>query len=121
MPQRALKPCAHGGCNALVRGTYCALHAKFHATARSRTERARRGTARQQGYDTLWEKVRAQYIARHPLCASCNAKGWVVLAKDVDHIVPFDGITDPRRLDPDNLQSLCRACHNRKTATQEVA
>lgn len=121
MPMRAPKPCAHGGCHTLVRGTYCPTHAKQHATARSRADRTKYGTAREQGYDTLWQKVRAQHIARHPLCAECKAKGWVVRAKDVDHIVPFGGLGDPRRLDPDNLQSLCRACHNRKTAVQRTA
>ena len=35
--------------------------------------------------------------------------------KDVDHIKPFHGIADPLRLDWDNLQSICRTCHNQKT------
>jgi len=116
MPQRALKPCAHGGCHAVVRGgTYCPGHTKQHVRVRSRADRAKRGTARQQGYDSTWEKVRALHLVAHPFCAECRTHGWVVRAKDVDHIVPFDGTGDPLRLDPMNLRSLCRACHNRKT------
>jgi 5-methylcytosine-specific restriction endonuclease McrA len=36
--------------------------------------------------------------------------------RDVDHIIPFESIDDPRRLDWNNLQSLCARCHDRKSA-----
>lgn len=122
MPTRARKPCAHGGCRALVRGsTYCSAHAQLHTRARSRADRAQRGTTSELGYDRIWQKVRAQHIAWSPLCVMCKARGWAVRAKDVDHIIPFEGRTDPLRLDPDNLQSLCRACHNAKTGRERVA
>ncbi len=32
-----------------------------------------------------------------------------------DHIVPIEGRNDPRRLDLDNMQTLCDVCHRRKT------
>jgi len=35
--------------------------------------------------------------------------------RDVDHKIPFRSLDDPRRLDSDNLQSLCAACHKQKT------
>ena len=40
------------------------------------------------------------------------------MATDVDHIVPHRG--DARLLyDENNLQSLCKSCHSRKTATED--
>lgn len=55
------------------------------------------------------------HLARHPLCVECQAKGMVVAAAEVDHIVPLaDGGTN----DDENLQSLCKSCHSRKTARE---
>jgi 5-methylcytosine-specific restriction protein A len=71
------------------------------------------GTGR--GYDWAWNKLRERHIAQNPLCARCAARGRVTAAREVDHIHPFDGPGDPRRLDPSNLQSLCVACHVAKT------
>jgi 5-methylcytosine-specific restriction protein A len=45
----------------------------------------------------------------------------MVPATDVDHIVPFQDVDDPRRLDPTNLQSLCHECHSRKTQRDRKA
>ena len=121
MPVRPAKPCAHAGCHALVRGaTYCGTHAQEAATRLARSDRKRRGTARQRGYDTLWQKVRDQHLLTQPLCVSCKADGLTVVAQDVDHIVPFKGVDDPRRLDSGNLQSLCRVHHGRKTARERA-
>ena len=77
-----------------------------------------RGSARQRGYDARWQKVRDYHIRANPLCVKCEERGRTVVGKDVDHIIPFDGLSDPKRLDGCNLQTLCRACHNAKTARQ---
>lgn len=69
-----------------------------------------------RGYDREWGQLRAWYIVRYPLCEHCEAKGLVVPAREVDHIVPFRSPSDPLRLDETNLQSLCRPCHAKKTA-----
>jgi 5-methylcytosine-specific restriction protein A len=89
-----------------------------HQTRHQRLDR-RRGTAWTRGYDTAWQKLRAAHLAAFPLCAHCEADGQTVPARHVDHVVPFDGPHDARRLDPDNLQSLCVSCHSRKTATED--
>lgn len=39
-----------------------------------------RASARQRGYDTQWQKVRAAYLAAHPLCVMCSAQGRRVAA-----------------------------------------
>ena len=51
-------------------------------------------------------------MMQSPLCISCQAKGLVRLAEELDHIVPISkGGTN----DDDNLQMLCKECHYHKT------
>ena len=80
--------------------------------AERRAERdAARGTNKQRGYDEQWNRVSRLKRDRQPICEVCGDAP----AVDVDHIKPFRGIADPLRLDWDNLQSICRQCHNKKT------
>jgi 5-methylcytosine-specific restriction endonuclease McrA len=51
------------------------------------------------------------------MCRLCRAKGLIVPAVCVDHIVAHHG--DLRLfLDPKNLQALCRPCHDQKSALE---
>jgi len=74
-----------------------------------------RGPKAARGYDGVWDRLRLRYRAAHPLCEQCRARGLVRPMVDVDHIIPFTSVDDPRRLDPLNLQALCRECHRAKT------
>ena len=77
-----------------------------------------RGTAAERGYDHRWAKLRNAYILGNPLCAHCLIQDRVTLAAEIDHVRPLaDG---GARLDPDNLQALCRSCHSLKTATDRA-
>ncbi len=69
-----------------------------------------RGSARERGYDTRWDQMSAAHRRREPLCRFCDQGGRVVLAEDVDHMIPIadDGAVHDR----ENLISLCRPCHN---------
>jgi len=78
-----------------------------------------RGSSQARGYDQAWTRLRERHATMHPLCARCWARGRVEPMVDVDHIVPFVGLTDPRRLDPANLMSLCRRCHREKTHDEQ--
>lgn len=60
-----------------------------------------------------WRKIRAAHLSGEPLCRECASRGLVVAATDVDHM---DG--DDSNNAPENLQSLCHACHSRKTARE---
>lgn len=88
------------------------------------TRPARRGAPRvddrlsapERGYDHRWRKLRDAYIREHPLCQHCLLKEIITPGWEVDHIEPFQGLDDPRRLDWFNLQTLCRPCHATKTA-----
>jgi 5-methylcytosine-specific restriction enzyme A len=55
---------------------------------------------------------RQRFLEAQPLCAHCEARGFVIAAVEVDHIVPlFKGGAD----DIENMQGLCRPCHDKKT------
>lgn len=113
MPSLTAKVCAHPGCAQVVHQKYCTAHAK--AERKHRTRAWSSGTARQRGYTWQWEKYRASYLARHPLCVQCLRVERTEVATVVDHIVPHKG---DRTLfwDIDNHQALCRPCHDAKTA-----
>jgi len=60
------------------------------------------------------DRLRPLQLSKQPLCAHCIDRGEITLAMDVDHKIPHNGNYWLQR-DPDNLQSLCKACHTRKT------
>lgn len=112
MPSRAPSACRRPGCSGLVRDGVCSVCGPL-VRARQVEHDQRRGSARERGYDARWEKVRRLHLMAEPLCRMCGQAGRVMLASMVDHIVPIaDG---GAVLDDDNLQSLCRRCHDAKT------
>ena len=60
---------------------------------------------------TKWRKLRKTYISEHPFCVKCGR-----FAKIIDHIVPIK--QGGEKLNKENLQSLCLACHNEKTSKE---
>ena len=61
-----------------------------------------------------WLKIRAAYLATHPLCeCGCNR-----IATVVDHKQPHRGDME-LMFSWDNLQAMTKACHDRKTALQD--
>lgn len=74
-----------------------------------------RGDRHQRGYGDDWYRTSEAYRNEHPLCARCEKNGHITPAVLVDHIEPLQGRDDPKRLDWNNLQSLCQSCHNIKT------
>lgn len=60
------------------------------------------------------QELRRHHFALHPLCARCLRQERVTAATELDHIVPLFKGGSMR--DPKNLQSLCSACHQDKTA-----
>lgn len=111
MPNRAMKACAYPGCVTLVRAGYCEQHKRNQV-------KPYRDQAKQNLYGTtLWRKMRAIQLSREPWCAECLRANVYTPATDVDHIERHDGDLEVFYSSP--LQSLCHACHSRKTA-QEV-
>ena len=111
MPSRPRHPCGTPGCANLTDRQYCDDHAE---SARKQFEQFK-GSAASRGYDWAWQKLAVTHKRKHPLCVECLMQGVNTAAGDVDHITPFQGVNDPLRLDPNNLQSLCRLHHNQKT------
>lgn len=58
-----------------------------------------------------WQRQRASQLARHPLCDLCQQRGLVVAATVANHRIPHRGNWE-LFADPDNLQSVCRPCHD---------
>lgn len=90
--------CAEPGCPELTTTSRCPAH------RRPRTDR-RRKPRDAYHHTEAWKRTSAAKRRTTPLCERCGRP-----AHDVHH---RDGNT--RNLDPANLESLCRRCHNRET------
>ena len=114
MPTAPPKPCRVQNCPGVsFKGGYCDEHAGLRKKEDERPSAARRG------YGHRWRKLRRMILANDPVCSDPGgihaARGEVVVATDVDHIIPKrHGGGDGR----DNLQPLCHQCHSRKTAVE---
>jgi 5-methylcytosine-specific restriction protein A len=71
-------------------------------------------TRQERGYGTVWQRTRRVKLAQSPLCEDCDAGGLVMPATEVDHI-DGQGPNGARGHDLDNLRSLCKSCHSKKT------
>ena len=91
-------------------GSRCAQH-------RKQADRER-GTAHERGYTSAWVKARHAYLNAHPLCVQHRKEGALVAAAVVDHKAPHKG-DKTLFWDSNNWQALCKACHDRKTATED--
>jgi 5-methylcytosine-specific restriction endonuclease McrA len=70
-------------------------------------------------YDTArWKRLRAQYLARHPLCVDCQRAGRVTPASHVDHIETVEQKPE-LAWSWSNLAGLCASCHAFKTSTSD--
>jgi 5-methylcytosine-specific restriction protein A len=72
-----------------------------------------------RGYDRAWQRLRRSFLHANPLCLFCDQAGRVKAAEVVDHIEPIR-VAPSRRLDPTNLRSLCKSCHDRRTFNDVV-
>lgn len=109
MPTGMRRGCCTPGCagEAVRDGRCAACAARLDA---QRTDE--RGSPSARGYGRRWAKLRLLVLRAQPWCAVCGAP-----ATDVDHVLP-------KRLGGrdavDNLQSLCHACHTRKTMKERA-
>lgn len=114
----ALRPCPHPGCPVLTREGPCPAH-------RRQREQAR-GSFRQRGYSSAWDRAAAYFRMRYPLCgmrpggrkpvmSECYDDGRATPAYQTDHVKPHKGNMELFWDEHDNWQSLCRACGARKS------
>lgn len=67
-----------------------------------------------------WHKLKHQQLAAHPLCVFHLQLGKMVKAEVVDHIIPWRG-NEQLFWDSNNLQSLCKLCHDSVKKRFEVS
>ena len=119
MPHKPLIACTTPGCPGLRSNKGCS-RCGWTPSQRGWKSDKERGTRTERGYDNTWLRLRARKLRDKPLCEPCEAKGLVVVATQVHHLKPFKGLHDPLRLDWDNLQSVCDACHGLATRGQSI-
>ena len=105
-----LQPCAEVGCPELVERGRCPAH--------TQSKNAARGTTKERGYAGTWKALRLMVLRRDMyVCQEClRREGRTERAVDVDHIIAMSAGGAAR--DMNNLESLCRACHNKKTRAE---
>lgn len=114
MAMKPLRPCRHPGCAALTREGYCPRHKPKPA--------ARRASAAYHSWYSLpvWtDDLRPAQLLAEPWCRDCARRGIRTRATVVDHVQPHRGDWD-KFIDRGNLQSLCKGCHDRKTAGEQA-
>jgi 5-methylcytosine-specific restriction enzyme A len=99
-----VRPCLRPGCPQLVDAGYC----KEHRSAEHR------GSSAARGYDSVWERFRAWFVRRHPICADCSIKP----TKEVHHVRKLRDYPELRLVES-NCMGLCKACHAIRTARGE--
>lgn len=115
MPLRALRPCKQTGCSQLTREANGCCPA--HQGASNEHDKYR-GSARQRGYDSTWERLRKAVLREHPLCHDCLLIGRVEPASEVHHTKKVRDYPE-LRLVKEYLMCLCKRCHNTRTSKGE--
>lgn len=112
--KKPMKECNSVGCAELIsEGTYCEKHKGERERYYDKYVRDQESRKLYQSKE--WQRVRQYVIAKGKgLCVRCLANKQFIKFDVVDHIIPVQ-VDWSRRLDPDNCQLLCHACHNRKT------
>ena len=109
--------CKHKGCYQLVDSGvgYCDEHIKDKDKAsRSMSDRQYNNERpeRHQFYHTkAWKQLRKRKVAMTPYCERCRKNGVLRPVEIVHHIIEIEEDWD-LRLDINNLESVCRRCHN---------
>lgn len=117
MPRAAPTPCRHKGCREVVSPAgFCAAH-QTEAYTVQRHSRSEDKIEHDRFYARVaWRRVRAYQLSIEPLCRECRKHHKLVVAVIVDHIIPRrNGGAD---YDMNNLQSLCKRCHDSKTGKE---
>jgi 5-methylcytosine-specific restriction protein A len=104
----------------LTDGRYCDKHAAGNSRAAQRQEFDRlrdRQDPWREYYDTAqWRRTRAFVLARDPVCKSCGRAASVVCDHTIRASLWLASGHD--FYDLDNLQGLCKRCHDSKTAKE---
>lgn len=61
-----------------------------------------------------YQRLRAEFLFRHPLCVGCLEAGRTTAAAEVDHIVEAHVIGPKRFFESANWRGLCKPCHRER-------
>lgn len=117
MPHAAPKPCVRHPWELVTKHNSCKECQSAPPPPKPNIDT--RPNANARGYGSRWRKARMSYLKRHPLCVYCMADGQrVTVATVVDHEPPHKGDM-VMFWDKTTWQSLCKRCHDIKTATHD--
>jgi len=90
--------------------------------AKKQNNNSNKRKERQEVYNTSrWRKLRDAKLLEQPLCEVCLAKGIIKPAEDVHHLDSFMNYEGLKRLEKaynyNNLQSVCKECHQKEHNT----
>ena len=112
------KICSYPSCNAAVEvddfdrsSPRCYQHPSTHTPKKIYKHHHREGKNIYHSYK--WKKLRQAYAEKNPLCEHCLRYDIYERVAVVDHV--FEILDGGEPFDYNNLQSLCRSCHSRKT------
>lgn len=113
--RKAMSVCSTPGCPVLTESNGRCQGCASKARARRRL--------RTPSYSSpAWRRTRAAFLAAHPYCECPAHAGLPTLARpdatEVDHIDGL-GLHGPRAFDWSNLRAMTKACHSRRTATDQ--
>lgn len=106
MPKKPQRPCCYPGCPLLTDGLYCDEHKRQEHREYNHYHRDPETAKR---YGARWRRIRAVYVAAHPLCEMCLKHGRYAPVEEVHHIIP---LASGGSNDFSNLMSLCKSCHS---------
>lgn len=96
-------------------------HGQGEGTAKARHDQRRRETVPWRHWYKLpiWLQIRADQLAREPLCRRCAKAGRVVPANTVNHVEPHRGNWAKFIAGP--FESACAPCHSGPIQAEERA
>ena len=118
MPIKPKKPCAKPGCPNLTDGRYCEEHQEEAEKRKAESNRFYDKHVRDKQAEAFykskaWVAARQQALIRdNYLCQECLKQGRITRADTVHHKIELKRDWS-KRLQIDNLVSLCTECHNR--------
>jgi 5-methylcytosine-specific restriction protein A len=100
--------CSTAGCGRLADRPKCDKHRRESEHRQNDVGRRRYRTAR-------WARLRKSVLSRDlHLCCECQRQGRTRIGTEIDHVKPWSQAPE-RFWDPENLETLCKACHSQKT------
>ncbi len=114
MPLKPRITCRYPSCQRIaVQGGYCEKHQNTKPQYGYQKDKKRHAL-----YNRRWQKESKKFLADHPWCDDCMAKGVSTVATEVHHKKKHEGNYD-LFWDRSNWSGLCHKCHSKRTARGE--